>query len=183
MLNVNNDYAEVIVEVPNRQLDRPFHYLVPSHLRPLPVGSRVLVSFGARTVPGYVLGYSTPPSGITIKSIKKVLGDSLNQELIELARWMSHKYLCTLSESLQCVLGPGREPRKVAKGLYAKVNSVKFAKTPLTAKQQIVLETAIANAGLSKAKLARVAGVSTATVDALIKKKITFLVYPRRNGK
>lgn len=165
-------YAEVVVEVPSRQVDRPFHYSVPVHLQPLPVGSRVLVPFGNRTVAGYVMGYSEPAGDFKIKDIKSVVGGGLSPELMELARWLSKKYLCTLSESLHCVLGPGRDPKKTPQGLYAAVDGGQLAELKLTAKQQVVMTNALANPGLNKTELAAISEVSTATVTTLIKKEL-----------
>ncbi|MEG6615235.1 primosomal protein N' [Peptococcaceae bacterium 1198_IL3148] len=165
-------YAEVVVEVPSRQVDRPFHYRVPESLQPLSVGSRVLVPFGNRTIAGYVMGYSDPPTAVKIKDIKAVVGGGLSPELMELARWLAKKYLCTLSESLHCVLGPGREPKKVPQGLFAAISDAQLVKLKLTAKQQQVMEQALAHPGLNKTELAQISSVSTATVTTLIKKNL-----------
>ncbi|MBM7855738.1 primosomal protein N' (replication factor Y) [Desulfohalotomaculum tongense] len=168
----NNKYAEVFVEIPSRQLDRPFHYIVPQHLQPLPVGSRVLVPFGSRTVPGYVVDYSLPPEGVKVKPVQKVLGEGLTPELLELARWLSTRYFCTFAESLHCVLGPGREKKRVPRGLYAAVEKQQLAALSVTPKQRGVLETALARPGLNRTQLARAAGVSASTVGTLLKKKL-----------
>lgn len=167
---MSDKYVEVIVEIPGRQGNKPFHYGVPAELQPLAVGSRVLVPFGRRTLPGYVVAYSTPPPDIKIKDIKKTLGTGVSAELMALARWMSKKYLCSLADSLHCVLGAGRDVKKASQGLYATVDSARLAQLSLTHKQRTVLEKAIANAGLSKVQLAGLAEVSTDTVDRLIKK-------------
>lgn len=169
---MSKEYVEVIVEIPGRQGNKPFHYRVPVDLQPITVGSRVLVPFGRRTVPGYVVGYSAPPPGIDIKYIKKLVGAGVNEELMALARWMTHKYLCSLSDSLHCVLGAGREAKKISQGLYPTININQLEGLNVTTKQRTVLEKAIEHAGLSKAQLARLANVSTATVDVLIKKHL-----------
>lgn len=164
--------AEVIVEVPTRQLDRPFHYQVPHQFQPLPVGSRVIVPFGARKVPGYVVGYSIPPAGVNLKPVERILGGGLNKELLDLARWMSERYVCTFAESLHCVLGPGREKKNVPKGLYVTVSKQELTNEGLPLKQEEVVAAALAQPGMNKTQLAKAAGVSTSTVSTLIKKNL-----------
>ncbi|MCD5407601.1 MAG: primosomal protein N' [Desulfotomaculum sp.] len=165
-------WAEIIVEVASRRVDRPFHYLVPEHLAPLPVGSRVLVPFGPRFVPGYVVRYSTPPVGVDIKPVKKVLGQGLSPDLLALASWLSQRYLCTWAESLQCVLGPGRAKTRAPRGLQVAIKNLELTKAAITTKQRLVLTTASAQPGLNQTELARVAGVSVATVATLVQKKM-----------
>lgn len=169
---LGNRYAEIIVEVPGRWANKPFHYQVPADLQPLAIGSRVLVPFGHRSVYGYVVGYSAPPPGVNIKKIKKIVGTGLNEELMTLARWMTHKYLCNFSDSLHSVLGAGRAVKQTTKRLYPTVDANQVKQLTLTPKQRCVLVKAIDNTGTSKAQLARLAKVSTGTVDALIKKKL-----------
>lgn len=177
-----SNYAEIIVEVTSRQVDRPFHYRVPEHLQPLPVGSRVLVPFGSRTVPGYVVGYSTPPGNISLKEVIKVIGGSLTPDLMNLAKWMSQKYLCTLAESLQCVMGPGREKKRIAKGIFSKLNISQLTEINLTPKQHSVMLNAINHPGLSKTELAKISGVSVSTVGNLINKKLLVWDEPPITG-
>ncbi|WP_031516167.1 primosomal protein N' [Desulfofalx alkaliphila] len=181
-VNDNTKYAEVYVEVAGRNVDRPFHYIVPSHLQPLKVGSRVEVTFGSRTVAGYVVGYSSPPKGIKLKPVQRVIGEGLTPELIKLARWMSQRYICTFAESLHCVLGSGREIIKLPRGLYTPLAEDQLAKAKLTPKQYTVMINALAYPGLNKKQLAHYSGVSTATVDTLIKKKMLHWASAPRAG-
>ena len=169
-----SSYAEIIVEVASRRVDRPFHYLVPDNLQPLSVGARVLVPFGSRKVPGYVVGYSAPPKNIAVKEVAGVIGGGLPPDLMRLADWMSKKYICTLAESLQCVLGPGREEKRISRRLFAKVNTCQLTALKLTSKQKTVLTNAIENPGLTKADLARISNVSVSTVAALLNKGLLY---------
>lgn len=167
-----HEYAEIVVEMSNRNVDKPFHYAVPANLQPLPIGSRVLVPFGTRSVPGYVVGYSQPPQNIVVKPVEKVLSVGLNADLMDLARWMARKYLCTLSDSLHCVLGPARDKKTLPRGIQSLVSKEQLPTLNITKKQNTVLQTAIEQPGLNKKQLAVLAKVSTATVDALIKKNL-----------
>ena len=50
------ELPKVIVDVPVKQTDRPFDYLVPDSMKDwIEVGSRVGVPFGHRTVQGFVV--------------------------------------------------------------------------------------------------------------------------------
>ncbi|MFO8007990.1 MAG: primosomal protein N', partial [Candidatus Brocadiia bacterium] len=98
--------ARIAVVALNLPLNRTFDYLVPEPMRgKVPVGGRVRVPFGKRKS---VLGYcvelrqesSVPPDRL------RPLGRSLDTEplitplMLELARWMSSYYRCSLGEAL-----------------------------------------------------------------------------------
>lgn len=102
--------AEVIVDVPSSNINRPFDYLVPVELQDrIRVGSRVLVPFGSRKVGGYVLGFTANPHAESLKSIISIYDDKVpvREELIKLARWIAEKYLCLYIYALRSVLPLG----------------------------------------------------------------------------
>ncbi|MDB4866002.1 MAG: priA [Cohnella sp.] len=101
--------ARVIVDVPSRETDRPFDYLVPERLAAwTEVGSRVAVPFGGRTLQGIVTGF-TEEAEVDLSRLKP-LNDVLDAmppltpELIELGMWMSRRWLCPLVVALQVML-------------------------------------------------------------------------------
>lgn len=105
--------AEVMVEVPARNIDRTFDYVIPTELESnVVIGSRVIVPFGPRKVQGYVLGIKWSDAGEPreqkhkLKSIEQVLDETppLTPELIELAYWMSQEYTCLTIQALQAML-------------------------------------------------------------------------------
>lgn len=103
-------YANVIINISNRKLDRSFQYVVPSTLESkLSLGSRVLVPFGKRKVDGYVISFNDQKQVDNPKPILDVLEDlpSLGREAILLSRWMANQYLCPLVTALRCFLPPG----------------------------------------------------------------------------
>ena len=53
-------YAEIIVKIHNLPEDHPFTYRVPDHLE-VAVGSRVIVPFGSRRLPGYCVNITSAP--------------------------------------------------------------------------------------------------------------------------
>lgn len=108
-------YAEVVINLVNRKVDRVFHYSVPAHLQALlKEGMQVIVPFGARVVDGYVVGFAERPNVNKTKDIIKIADDELgfDSKMLELARWMSKTYLCPLVDSLHAVMPPGQKLRK-----------------------------------------------------------------------
>ncbi|CAM3720254.1 primosomal protein N' [Cohnella lubricantis] len=101
--------ARVIVDVPSRETDRPFDYLIPPRLEGwVEVGSRVAVPFGGRTLQGIVVGLAEDAS-VDLKRLKELADvldavPPLSAELVELGEWMSRRWLCPLAISLQAML-------------------------------------------------------------------------------
>ncbi|WP_433939128.1 primosomal protein N' [Paenibacillus lautus] len=103
------EMARVIVDVPSKDTDRPFDYLIPEELRPwVEVGSRVGVPFGHRTLQGFVVSLHPRPEMDTakMKPIQEVLDvmPPLSPELIELGEWMKERYACRYISALQSML-------------------------------------------------------------------------------
>ena len=102
--------AEVILNSKAKDLDRSFDYDVPKELEEkIKIGNRVLVPFGRRKIleEGFVIKlkkqseYKTKP----IKSIEE--NPFLNGNKIKLAKWISKRYFCNLSDSIKLMLPPG----------------------------------------------------------------------------
>jgi len=103
--------AKVIVDAPARETDRPFDYLVPRALAPLVTpGVRVAVPFGPRTLHGFVLAVTneTDTDPAKLRDIRSVLDAApvVTEELMELAQWLSRKYVCPQHTALAALL-PG----------------------------------------------------------------------------
>ncbi len=105
-------YAEVIVDVTAKKLNKIFHYRVPQALdRRLAVGTRVVVPFGPRTVEGYIVGFCDSPE-IPEKDIKDIIDiveqeTFLNHDLLALALWMSERYMCPKIDAIHTVMPAG----------------------------------------------------------------------------
>lgn len=89
--------AQVIVDVPLMQTDKPFSYIIPKDVEDqVTIGSRVHVPFGRgnRLLQGFVVGFSdTFDNAVTdLKAISEVLDFEpvLNSEQLELAEQMRH---------------------------------------------------------------------------------------------
>ena len=83
--------AEVIVDVLNSEVDKIFEYIIPKD-HCIKKGARVLLSFGNRTIEGYVMNIketSTYPIE-KLKPIGKVLDDfTISDELIDLTYFLT----------------------------------------------------------------------------------------------
>ncbi len=101
--------AKVIVDVPSRETDRPFDYLIPEEMRGwIEVGSRVGVPFGRRTVQGFVLSLQreSEMDPARMKPIQELLDlmPPLPPDLVKMAEWMSQKYACSMISALQAMI-------------------------------------------------------------------------------
>ncbi|MEK5060236.1 primosomal protein N' [Paenibacillus sp. FSL H7-0326] len=100
--------AKVIVDVPAKDVDRTFDYLIPESLKGwVEIGSRVGVPFGHRTVQGFVVGLEEAVNtDFKLKPIAELLDlvPPLSPDLVELGRWMSRHYACSAIMALQVMI-------------------------------------------------------------------------------
>ena len=97
--------VSVLVEIKSLN-EKTFTYSVPTNLIPkAKLGVRVSVPFGSRSLNGLIIGYEKN-SEYETKDIIDVLDEEpiLNEELIELGKIMSEKYICSLMSCYQCML-------------------------------------------------------------------------------
>lgn len=101
-------YAEVLVDVANRRLDRSYFYLVPDHLQ-IRAGMTVLVSLKNRKVQGLVVKVSTEhpeaDGDYRFKYIEGIQEEDclVPAELLELAGWMAETTICPIAQALHTV--------------------------------------------------------------------------------
>lgn len=106
--------AQVVVDVPSKQIDTHFDYSVPDEITDISVGMCVLVPFGPRPVVGYVVGLADSSPFDKLKPLTAVLGGPYFTDTApQLARWIAREYLCPLSEALRLFTPPGGTPRAV----------------------------------------------------------------------
>ena len=121
--------AEVIINRTAKKLNRVFDYEIPKELEELVVtGSKVIVPFGKAEKPeiAFVVGIKEK-SEYTVKPIIK-LDEQLTEKQIELARWMSKRYFCNVSDCIKLMVTPGaRNIQKKAKD--KKIQVVYFNKS------------------------------------------------------
>lgn len=97
--------VSVLVEIKSLN-EKTFTYSVPANLIPkAKLGVRVSVPFGSRSLNGLIIGYEKN-SEYETKDILDVLDEKpiLNEELIELGKMMSERYICSLMSCYQCML-------------------------------------------------------------------------------
>ena len=111
-------FADVVVDINIKSVDRVFLYRVPEHLKGrVAAGSRVTVPFGKgnRELGGIVVAVSDQKdeSVAAPKDILSVSGDlpPASAQLIRLAGWMRSRYGCTMVQALKTVM-PVRKPVK-----------------------------------------------------------------------
>ncbi len=117
---MQNQYAQVVIDITSPDLDRSFEYLVPEQLREkITPGMVVEVPFGkgSRSVTGYVTGLSDKCSfdPDRIKPLLGIRSDAAGGEekLVALAAAMKDRYGCSMAQALRTVL-PVRKKVKTA---------------------------------------------------------------------
>jgi primosomal protein N' (replication factor Y) (superfamily II helicase) len=104
-------YAEVIIDSPLQELDRPFTYRIPPETGDrLEIGSLVLVPFSGRSSVGYVVGFPAKSDVPYTKEIARVLDEPpvFDFDTQRLCRWIATHYLSSLSQAFKLVIPPGR---------------------------------------------------------------------------
>lgn len=124
-------YAKVIVEISSTDIDRIFEYKIGDEwLEMCKKGTRVIVPFGwgNKKIEGYVLDVS-PNCEYDINKLKNIYevlenGEIIfNENMINLAYFISKKYFCTLSKSLQSIMPTGIKTKST---WYIKLNNKNY---------------------------------------------------------
>src|SRR5687768_803332 len=97
-------FAEVVLNLP---LDRAFTYRVPAGMSVAP-GVRVRVPFGKRRLPGWVVRVPEACAYPNLKDVERVFPDAaVDTPLLDLARWIADRYLCSWGEALSALVPSG----------------------------------------------------------------------------
>ncbi len=111
---MEHKYAEIIVSISHKDVDKIFEYKVPDGLREkLLLGSRVIIPFGKsnKKYDGFVVGFKDTSEfdDNKIKYILDVTGEKpvFSYELLQLAKWMKNKYYTTLIDCIKCIIPTG----------------------------------------------------------------------------
>jgi primosomal protein N' (replication factor Y) len=109
-------YFELIFNIPS---DRAFSYRADEKGKAA-FGKRAMVPFGGRNCLGYISGVKDePPSGIaedTIKTISRVVDPEpvFDERDLELAKWVSGFYFCSLGQALSAMIPSGKRTGEYA---------------------------------------------------------------------
>jgi primosomal protein N' (replication factor Y) len=189
----DGEYVNVILDLPGRQLDRPFTYLVPPHLRDrIMVGSMVMVPFVNRIHLGYVLEFCAPPPLPRIRPVDNVIDEPpfFDREMVELCKWMASRYLCPLSQVIKLIVPPGRARRVVETVELAVEGDDALADLPSRAHRQreVVAELAARGGRMNAEELSSAVGagslggiLTTLEKKGLVKRR--FVLPPPRTER
>ena len=109
-------FLEVAFNIPAK---KNFCYRLPENSA-CGVGFRVRAPFRGRLLQGFVVGeLSEPPQGsFEVKSLDRVIDEEpiFDNDLLELGRWVSGMYLCSLGEALSAMIPGARKESRIAPG-------------------------------------------------------------------
>lgn len=126
-------YARVAVDAAVFTFDKEFDYIIPPELETaVQKGCRVTVPFGNGNKKrlGIVFDVTDYTEGKRLKKISEVLDEAplLNEEMLELAKWIKDRTFCTLYEAAKAMLPSGINHRMVVSyavsGDYDKAKAV-----------------------------------------------------------
>lgn len=109
--------AEVIIQSNVKNLNRVFDYRVPSEYEKNAIeliGARVRVPFGRMKTleEGFIVNIKDKTE-YEVKEIAKIEEKYLDKSKIELAKWMSKRYFCNISDCLKLMLPPGTTSKDI----------------------------------------------------------------------
>ncbi|MEH7254322.1 primosomal protein N' [Neobacillus niacini] len=110
--------ASVVVDVPAKQTDRSFDYLIPAEwVDTIQPGMRVIVPFGPRKIQGFVTELKAESEFKKLREIYEPmdLEPVLNQELLELGKWLTENTLCYKIYAFQAMLPAALKAKYVKK--------------------------------------------------------------------
>jgi primosomal protein N' (replication factor Y) (superfamily II helicase) len=100
-------FAEVVFPTP---VDHSYTYCIPEKFEgEVNLGVRVLAPFGPRKMTGFVVGLLDRSERTDLKEIEEILDPVplFTPEVLELARWIAHYYICGWGEVLKAALPSG----------------------------------------------------------------------------
>ncbi len=156
-------YLEIILNLPVNQ-GFTYFYIPPKKEKPelVPaVGKRAEIMFGNKKTQGFIINITEelpencPVGPEKIRPIKRIIDKEalFGKELIEMAHWISHYYLCTLGEAVFSMIPSGRRESSAGGfGFEEEVSEKK--KNQLSEEQQRAVDEILENGyGLSSSSL------------------------------
>jgi len=107
------EYIKVAIPININEL---YTYSLPEGIKAEDViGKRVLVNFRNRKLRGYAIEKGEYTDKYPIKEILKIIDNRVifNDEIINLAKWMSEYYFCGIGEALSVMIPKGVKPKKI----------------------------------------------------------------------
>ena len=163
-------YADILVEVVTKSTDKTFTYKIPDGMNAL-VGMRALVPFGKRNLLGFIVKiYDKKDFDYEVKDIIEVIDEYpvLNEEMLELGKYISKKTLSPLTMAYQTMLPralKAKEKNRIKKKMVKYVRVLE-TKEVTSLKQKMILEYVLKNGEVLKSE---VNNISSSALKTLIK--------------
>lgn len=186
--------AEVIINRNAKSLNRTFDYHIPTKWEDvISVGTKVLIPFGRQKEleEGFVVALKEK-SEFPTKDIVK-LEECLQEEQIELARWMAKRYFCQVSECIKLMQTPGTRNKKSENRIGDKtIQVIYLAKSKeeinllietekiKSSKQQRILNFVADNEGCTISEIEMFTEGSRGVVNTLIKHEYLEMVEQKQ---
>ena len=162
--------ADVLVEVITKGNEKTFTYHIPDGMN-ANIGMRALVPFGPRKIEGFIVKiYDEVELDYEVKDIIKLVDDKpvLNEEMLELGKYISKKTLSSLTLAYQTMLPralKAREKNNINKKMVRFVRVIRDGDFK-TVKQQEVFDYVKKNGEVLKSEANK---ISTSACQTLIK--------------
>lgn len=154
-------------------VNKTFHYRVPEELRGLlGIGTRVLVPFGSRRMPGTIIGFPDKAGVTGLKSIIEIIESPISPALLSLARWMADYYLYPLGQTIETLIPKAIARTKPRTKKYIRL--LQQPNTPLRGAKQAALVSLLRESG--EQELGSLKDFSRATMKALVEAGIIEIV-------
>ena len=107
-------YAEVLIQYGVKILDKTFTYKIPSYLN-VRRGHKVKILFANKEIFGIVMNIKETTELENVNEIISISNEELylNEELLELGKYISQTTLCTLIKSYQTMLPTSLKVKKI----------------------------------------------------------------------
>jgi len=168
-------FIDVLVELKAKQIDKTFTYIVPEELKKdIKIGKRVIVPFGKQKLEGFILKtYDNVDVDYELKEIISIVDENpvLNEELLELGKYISNKTLSNLISAYQTMLPSALKAHKdfiVNKKYLTYIKLIDNAYIPKNENQQRILDL-LKDKLMLKSELIK---ISASSVNTLLNKKI-----------
>ena len=168
-------YVEVLVELKAKQIDKTFTYKVPDSLiSEIEIGKRVLVPFGKQKLEGFILKVLDKIDvDYSLKEIISIIDSNpvINEEMLELGKYISKKTLCNLISAYQTMLPTALKAHNnfiVNKKYISIIKLVDNTYIPKNKNQEEILNL-LKKSEVLKSELNK---ISVSSVNTLLSKKV-----------
>ena len=114
--NIRSPYVDVVVGIRTERLSDSFTYYAPPDFN-LQVGHQVRVPFGKKEITGIVVALRQNTSLDYTKPVTSLVHESpvVSHRQLQLAYWMSEKYLSPIHEAISLMMPPGQNLKNMQK--------------------------------------------------------------------